>query len=340
VICKWRLEKRITLTWLAAISPVMVLTPLLVNKVFLSDPIFFQTRPGEEFMSVHYLLVHAGVAMFYLFYPSFDSSNSVLLSVLGLFGLAFFMLLSWQKLKQWSLQCEEDLVLFFIFFVTCLDTIVALCVFWGGWDDPMVSRFSLPLQLLMVILTLRVAGEFLKSRPLPKWTLVLAGMWIVLFAAPSSARLYETNHSITAREYTWLFEYLAHKDPASTLTICGSAVGPILHGMPAISIGAAKRGRWQLKTCLDEGIYREIIVLQRFRMDYNLGKYTEEGPAQLGDGFKLETIAEKVFHFDMITRISRLVDVDMKNVHAPDGIDQAPPKDEDAFTNNLISKLP
>jgi hypothetical protein len=32
--------------------------------------------------------------------------------------------------------------------------------------------------------------------------------------------------------------------------------------------------------------------------------------------------------------------VDMKNVHAPDGIDQAPPKDEDAFTNNLISKLP
>jgi hypothetical protein len=340
VICKWLVEKRITLTWLAAISPVLLLTPLLVNKVFLSNPTFFQTGPGQEFVSTHYLLDNAERAMFYMFYPSFDSTSSVLLSVSGLFGIAFFVFLAAQKIKPWFLQRSESLVLFFTFVVTCLNTVVALCVFWGDWDDPMVSRFSLPLQLLMVLLTLRVTAEFLKSRPLPKWTLVIAGMWIVLFAAPASGRLYQTNHIITSREYAWLFDYLAHKDPASTLTISGSSLGPILHNMPAISIASAKVSRWQLKTCLDEGIYREIIVFQRFKMDYKLGKYTEDGPTQLGGGFKLETLAEKKFHSDMISRISRLVDVDMTNVHAPANLVTKPIKNADDLVTDLETKLP
>jgi len=340
VICKWRLEKRITLTWMAAISPGLLLTPLLVNKVFLSNPLFFQTGPGQAFLSPHYLWANAIKAMFYLFYPSDDSTNSVLLSVLGVFGLGFFAFLAGQKLKQWFLQRSEDLVLFFIFAVICTGTVVALCVFWGDWDDPMVSRFSLPLQLLMVLLTLRVAVEFVKSRPLPKWTLVVAGMLIVLFTAPASARLYQTNHIITAREYSWLFEYLSHKDPTSTLTIAGSCLGPLLYNMPAISVASAKTARWQLKTCLNEGIYREIIVFQRFQMDYQLGKYVEAGPAPLGDGFKLETIAEKKFHPDMVSRISRLVDVDVTHVHAPDNLVKKPIKNEDDLVNDLVSKLP
>jgi hypothetical protein len=340
VICKWCIEKRITLTWMAAISPVLLLTPLLVNKVFLANPLFFQTGPGQEFVSTHYLLDNAEKAMFYLFYPSYDSTSSVLLSVVGLFGIAFFVFLAAQKTRQWYLERSEDLVLFFTFAVTCINTVVALCVFWGDWDDPMVSRFSLPLQLLMVLLTLRVAVEFSKPRPLPKWTLVVAGMWIVLFAAPASARLYQTNHIITAREYAWLFEYLEHKDPASTLTIAGSCLGPILYNMPAISIESAKIARWQIKTCLAEGIYREVIVFQRFKMDYGSGKYIEEGPTPLGGGFKLETIAEKKFHLDMISRISRVVDVDITNLHAPDGMVKPPFKDEDASVKDLLRKLP
>jgi len=339
-VCKWLHEKRITLTWMAAMAPVLLLIPLLENKVFVSNPGFFQTGPGQAFLSLHYLPDNAEVAMFYLFYPSFDSTSSLLLSVLGLFGVAFFAFLAVTKIKQWVSQRKEDIVLLSIFVVTCIDTTVALCVFWGHWDDPMVARFSLPLQLLMVILTLRIIVEFLKSRTLPKWTMVLAGIWIVLFAAPASTRHYQTSNIITAREYTWLFKYLAHKDPSSTLTISGSCIGPILHSMPAISIATAKQARWQIKTCLDEGIYREIIVIQRFIMDYKLGKYVESGPEPLGPGFKLETISEQRFRPDMISRISRVVDVDMTKAHPPDGLEKPPFKNEDAFVDDLIRKLP
>jgi hypothetical protein len=71
-----------------------------------------------------------------------------------------------------------------------------------------------------------------------------------------------------------------------------------------------------------------------------LGKYVEGGPSQLGEGFKLETIAERKFNVDTITRISRLVDVDMTNVHAPENMAKPPFKNEDELVNDLIAKLP
>jgi hypothetical protein len=322
VLCKWCQEKRITLTWMAAISPVMLLVPLLVNQVFSTNAAFFQTKPGQPFLSFIYLLGNTGTAIYYLFNPSLDSTNSLLLSVGGLFGTGFFLFLAVKKAKQWFLQRKEDMVLLLIFLVTGIITILVLCVFWGDWGDPMVSRFSLPLQLLLLLLLLRSTVEFVKSRPLPNWALLFAGMWIILFAAPASARLYQTNHSITGREYAWLFRYLAHKDPETTLMISGSVIGPILYNMPAIAIGTARDYRWQLKTCLDEGIYREIIVIQRFKIDFKSGKFLETGPTVLGDGFKLETIAEEKFHPDLISRISRVVDVDITNIPKPANLEK------------------
>ena len=341
VLCKWCQEKRITLTWMAALSPGLLLVPLLSNRVFTSNEQFFQTEPGQPFLSIGYLLDNASVAMYYLFNPNLDSTNSVLLSVLGLFGIAFFLFLSVKKMKQWYLQRTGDIMLFSIFVVTCINTFLVLCLFWGHWDDPIVSRFSLPLQLLMVVLTLRTSVEFLKSRPLPKLMLVLAGMWIVLFAAPASARLYQTNHSITGREYDWFFKYLSRQDPATTLAVAGSVVGPIIYNMPGISINAAKQARWQIKTCLSDGVYRKIIVIQRFKMDIKSGKFVDSGPSLLGEGFTLETIAEKQFHPDLLSRISRIVDVDVTKIPKPAYLEEKTHfLNDQEYDTYLLNKFP
>jgi hypothetical protein len=341
VLCKWCQEKRITLTWMAAFSPVLLLMPLLANENFSAHTAYFQTKPGEAFLSARYFMENAEVAIFYLFNPTFDNTNSVLLSVSGLFGVAFFLLLTGRKIKQWFVQRDEGIVLLFLFVLTCMNTVMILCLAWGRWDDPIISRFSLPLQLLMLVLMLRATVEFLKSRPLPKWMVIFAGIWIVLFAAPASARHLQTTHCITAREYAWLFDYLAKKDPATTLTISGSVIGPILHNMPCIAIGSARDFRWQIKTCLDEGIYREIVVIQRFELDYKTGKYVEKGPTVLGDGFKLETIGEKIFYPKIVTRLSRVVDVDVTNVPKPAGLEKRTTflgdQDHDSY---LLSKFP
>jgi hypothetical protein len=340
-LCKWCQEKRITLTWLAALSPLMLAMPLLVSERFASESLYLQTGPGQAFMSVHYFQGNAAAAFVYLFGLNLNNTNSVLLSVTGLFGVAYFLFLTRKNITHWFSQRSEDLVLLSISSITCINTILALCLSWGLWNDPVVARFSLPLQLLMLVLMLRSAARFLKSRPLPKWVLLFAGVWIALFAAPASARHYQTNHDITAREYSWFIEYLSHKDPATTLVVGGSIIGPVLYNMPTIGIGTARDSRWKIKTCLDRGVYREIIVLQRFKIDLNSGKYLETGPTQLGEGFKLETIDERVFHPDLITRISRIVGVDGTNGPAPVGLESRThflnANDYDAY---LLNQLP
>jgi hypothetical protein len=342
VMCKWYHEKQITLTWMAVLSPVMLLMPLLSNEVLSTTAGFLQTKADQSFLSLHYLSDNAIRAIFFLYNPSFDSTNSVLLSVVGTLGAAFFLLLVAQKAKQWFSERKDELVLAFVFGVTGVNTFLVLCVFWGHWDDPMVSRFSLPLQLLMVVVLLRVSMEFLKSRPMPRWPLLVAGVWIVLFAAPASARKYATDGIVTSREYSWLAEYLAHKDPSTVLTITGSSLGPILENMPAISIETAKQYRWQVKACLGSEFYKEIVILQRFEMNLKTGKYEETGPSRLGPGFKLETIAERYFRPNMVSRLSRVVDVDLTNVRAPDGLgkDRTQFTDEEDLVTYLLKKLP
>jgi hypothetical protein len=341
VLSKWCQEEKITLTWMAAISPALLIMPLLANEVFSAIPGHFHPPPGQPFLSLQYLLDNSVVAIYYMFCPNLGNTNSVLLSMTGLFGAVYFLFLTGRNIKQWFFQRADDLVLFAIFVITCINTALVLGVSWGHWDDPVASRLSLPLQLFMLVLMLRSTARLLGARPLPKWTLGLAGMWIVLFTAPASARLYQTNRGISALEYSWLFGYLAHKDPATTLTMCGSVTAPVLYNMPAIAIDRAREVRWKIKTCLDEGIYREIIVLQRFKIDYKSGKYLETGPARLGEGFKLETMAEKGFHPGTISRISRVVDVDLAGIPKPSGFEKRTKFiNSDDYDLYLLSQFP
>jgi hypothetical protein len=340
--CKWRREGRITLTWLAALSPALLLAPLLSNEVFMSEKDFFQTLPGQAFFSLHYLPDNLGRAIYYLFNPGFGSTNSFLLSASGLFAAGFFALLLLRNIGRWYQQRSPEIVLVGIALVVVGTTLLGLVNFWGQWDDPLVSRFSLPLQLLMVLLILRIAVEFLKTRLLPKWGPMVAGAWLVLFAAPASAQHFLTTDIVTAGEYRWYLDFLSHKDPSETLTLSGSSLGPIIYNRPAISFDAARAHRWEVNACLDGEFYREIIVLQRFKLDFKTGKYVETGPSLLGAGFKLETIAERRFRPYLVSRISRLVEVDLTHVSAPPGFDaEKPPfENNDAMLTHLWRKLP
>jgi len=343
VLSKWYYEKRITMTWLAAASPALLLMPLMSNEIFMSTAGFFQTNPGQHFFSLQYLSDNAGRAVYYLFNPSFDGTNSILLSSVGIVALVFFVMLCIGKAKEFFVGRKTEVVLIFILCITLANTLLALCNFWGQWDDPMVSRFSLPLQLLLVVLVLRIIAEFLKARPLPRWMVIVPGIWALLFAVPASARHFATGDIVTDREYAWLIKYLSHKDPSETLTIAGSSLGPILYNMPAISIEEAKARKWQVKACTDGEFYKEVIILQRFMMDYKTGKFAETGPSQLGSGFKLQTLAEKRFRPDIISRISRVVDVDLtgiKPLPAADTEGEFPFKNESELVGRLLRKLP
>jgi hypothetical protein len=341
VLYKWWRTGRIGLTLFSAVSPLFLLPPLLVNKVFLDQPAFFQTKPGEVVFAWAHLPDNLAHAVYYLFTPGLNSTNSLLLSTAGVVALVFLGLLLGRNFVRGKNARCDDMVLTLILVVVLANTIIAQCYYWGHWDDPLATRFSLPLQLMMTVAVLRVTREFLVQRLLPWQALFVAGAWIVLVAAPIDARRYVDMGNVTCREYAWFHDYLAKKSPAETLSVMSSPIGPILQNYPAISFDHAKMSKWQIKACLEGEFYHEILVMQRFKIDEKTGKLFESGSSQLGDEFVLQTLAETHFRPNIISRISRLVDVKGELKPPPDFEKEKPPfKDEDAFVSHLLNKLP
>lgn len=341
VLCKWLRTRCVGLTWGSALAPLLLLAPLLVNKVILDDPSRFQTKPGQPAFALANLSDNLSHAIYYLFAPSFDSTNSVLLSAAGVIALVFLIALLGRGCIRVMREGGADMVLVCILVIILANTLLELCYFWGYWDDPLVARFSLPFQLMMVLAILRVTREFLKHRILPWSALAVAGAWLLFVTTPAEVHHFTSVDNVTCQEYAWFHEYLAKKSPATTLSVVGSSLAPILQNFPAISTEQAKARKWQLKACLEGEFYQEIIVLQRFEIDIKTGKLVESGPGQVGDGFVLQTLAERRLRPYIIARISRLVDVKDGLTPPPHFDEEKPPfKDGTALFTHLVRKLP
>jgi hypothetical protein len=341
MLCKWLRTRHAGLTWFSAVSPSLMFPPLLVNKVFLDQPAFFQTKPGGDAFSLVNLPDNLAHAVYYLFDPNLNSTNSLLLSSAGIIALVFLIVLLVRNFARGSNLRTNDVVLALVLLIVLANTALTQCYFWGYWDDPMVSRFSLPFQLMMALAILRVLQEFWIRRPIPRQVLFVAGAWIVFMAAPSAARRYSSDSNVTCREYAWFHDYLATKSPTETLSVAASSLGPLLQNYPAIPFIRAQIYKWQLKACLEGQFYREILVLQRFKIDEKTGKLVETGSSHLGDGFVLQTLAETHFRPNVVSRISRLIDV-KGDLKPPPHFDEEkfPFADDDALVEHLLKKLP
>jgi len=341
VLVKWWRTREIQLTWLSATAPLWLIIPLLVNEVGLDDPTRFQLKAGQKAFALANLPDNLNHALYYLFNWDIDSTNSFLLSALGMIALVFLVWLLAKNFVRNLRTGGDDLILTFAGMVVGSNIVIALTYFWGHWDDVMVSRFSLPLQLMLALAVLRVTREFFKQRAVPWPALFAVWAWIFLVTAPAEARHFASSDIVTVQEYNWYHDYLAKKSPAETLSVVSSSIAPILQNYPAISVDEAKAAQWQLKACLEGEFYREVLVLQRFQIDKQTGKLFEIGPSQLGDKFVLQTLAERRVRPDIISRISRLIDVKEK-VKPPARFEaeKLPFKDDEELVGHLLRKLP
>ena len=341
-LCKWLRDRQISLTWISAVAPLALILPLLLNIILFDDPGRLQVKLGQSAFLMVNLPGNLAHAVYYLFSSSFDSTDSLLLSAVGLIALVFLVVLLGRNFVSNMSKGNDDVMLTCVFIIVAINTVIEFCYFWGHWDDPLVSRFSLPLQLMMTLGTLRVLREFLKSRRLPRSILIGAGAWILFLTAPADAHNgVPSADNYSPCEYAWFHEFLAKKSPATTLSISSSSLGPILQNYPAISIGEAKLDRWQLKACLEDRLYQEILVLQRFKLDPKTGKFIEHDPVLLGDGFVLQTLAERRFRPNYISRISLLIGV-KGDVKPPTSFEKEkiPFKNDEAVIAHLIDELP
>ncbi len=333
VIWQWLRRREIQLSWIAIISPLFLVVPLAINLVFVKSPNLFQTIQGQSYISLGHLVGNLEQAIWYLYNFDLTASNSIILSILGSVSIVAFFVKIFSMRKGFLKQEDEVLLILFSLFVVAA-TGVTMSQFWGQWSDAAAARFSLPMHLLFIFCFARVAGEFLKTRFLSVWVPVSAFVAAIVLSTSSAVASYATRALWSGREYAWFIKELDAPRYRDALVISHS-IGPIIYNHAAIGVEVAESSKWKINECLKNGIYNDIVVLDRLIIDketlqersYNTDRAWDinrvsgvgDSGGALSAAFKRETISEIRLRGNVISRMSRIVKVE--------GPDAVPPKE-------------
>jgi len=346
----WR-ARRLHLTWTALASPLYLLPYAWQHQVFAARPGAWElaSRPGSErVFSATYLPDNLGHALNFFFNTTGEHSNSLVLAALGFVALPFLLLWLLKALRQLrSLPPARAVFAFFILGLLA-HTLLLLCYFWGRFDDPVIRRLSLPLNLLLAFSVVAVAAEF--RFPPRAWRVLAAGVVAGLFghSLPIMARHDYTLDYYVGREMAWRREFIAAHPERDYLVIDNNSIIWITHLVSSTPIPQVLMNKERIIFNLRNRLFTSIYVFQRLEVDPLTGTATVPGEDQLGPDFQLETVWERRFTPLKLSRISRIVTIregpTTRPAPATDPVTTLPPEEleraRQGFFEQLIQRLP
>lgn len=305
---RWWTERRVDLTWLLSFAPLFLVPYVLHNRVFRARATAWEleSQPGYDTpFSLAYVPDNFAHALNFFLDTTGEQSNSLVLGVLGLIALPFLGLAVIRTLRQLPAASPERAALAFISIGFAAHTLLMLAYFWGRFDEPVIRRLSLPLNLAMALALVAVAAEF--RRPaLLKALIAAAVLGLVAHALPSMARHdYSLDYS-AGRETEWRREFIAAHPERDYLLIdndCIIWIGHLVSGTPVRHVRANKDS---IVFNFRNRVFSDIYVFQRFSVDPATGELTIHPVDDLGPDYELEPVWERRFVPLTVTRISRV----------------------------------
>jgi hypothetical protein len=341
VLFKWIRERRVTMTYFSAFSPLLLFSFFLSNRSFIGNDGFMQRHNDAAFVSISNLAGNLERAAYYLLDPPTGMmTNSLFLSIVGFFAITLFLVYVLLKIIRRQTLNETTVVLLAVLSIALATTLIGLLENWGQWDDPMAARFCLPFHLLMVMCfaaALANSDFYKKYRMGAMAVVVIPACWIVIFTSSQNASHHMTS-VMPAAHASAFFRGWADKNATERDLLVGeSSIGFIVDNHPSVAFISANMAPWKLKAVLNAGLYDHVYVMQRLRMDpAGSGKwiaYTETEP--LSSTVVLKTIAESRPRSDYVDRISEVVDVEGAK---PEDVD--PSKNMEHYNDWLAKILP
>jgi len=308
----WRKTRRLELSWFLALSPLLLLTPLLVNRVFFATPAYFESvARGVDTFGAGYFRRNLADAIHYLYNGNGTLTNSPLLSWLGTPALLVCIVAALGNFRAAIRDGNPLLVLLGFAVFAAGFTGVVLFYFWGQFTDPVAARLSFPLQAVFLLSILSLAPRLLRTRRRLRLAQGAAALFVLAYAVPVEARHAATDRLPVSLEAQWAVDYtLAHGD-GRTLFVAFSALPMLCHERPAIPLGFMSAAPEFFDSLIDSPAYRQVLALEVYRRDAATGgwvpvhddltRYCQRR------GIVLEPVAEKVFVPGYESRISRLV---------------------------------
>lgn len=306
ILMVWIRQRRITLPWPSVVAPIFLLSPLLSIRIFISNEEFFQLEePTQKFFELGNIPENFGHAVYYFFSWSPDNTNSLLLSVFGFVSLVFVLLLFVRNFREIFTEPDWRLPFYLFFGLVAGNTLWALSNFWGQFDDPVVSRITLPIHVFLtlgVVLTLR---EFFKERPLPVWLHGFVGLFIVVFTMQANTRHFFTNDIEINRHMEWAVEFAREDATERDLFVAESSLPFIVNHRPSIADFRAKARPELLLRSMELGFYDNVYFVFRYRQknDFSL---EPRGDPSVMDDLVVEIAEEYWWRPNFVSRIYRL----------------------------------
>jgi hypothetical protein len=305
----WWRERRPVLNVVFCCTPLLLLPYALHNRVFSARASSWElaSQPGHEHaFSLGYIGDNIAHDLNFFFNTNGEQSNSLVIAVLGFLAAPFFLL--W-AVKTLRVARDRDparvtTALFAIGFAA--HTALLLCYFWGKFDDPVIRRLSLPLNLALAIGVVTVVTEF-GGRIAARLLIVVTVIGIFGHALPAMARHDFTQDYYIGREAEWRRDFMAAHPEHDYLVIDNSSIFWITHLVSATPMIQATQHKDNVYFCWQNHIFTGIYAFQRFEVDEETGKLTVQRDDDLGPDYQLQTVWERRFTPLRVSRISRVV---------------------------------
>lgn len=306
----WWRERRLLLPWPVLVAPLLFL-PCAWHNIVLSGNKVLWELPDDldrRFDPVHVAGNLTRAARF-LFSTAQEHPNSIYVSVVGVFGLLVCLVL-WLRRPFAPLQRPARSIALVFSIAICGNLGLLMFYFWGGLDDPLVSRLSLPLHVLFAAAGAVALSWLDRWKPATRWALAGALASIPLIYGRTTQQHLYTSFNLLAHELTWEREVLSRRTPGPRLVITNKSCLPWLaQGTASVLIDRGRERAEQIRFHMEAGSFVEVLVTQRLRATTPNGDFELEPEYRLPPRFHLETLAERRFGPN-VARISKLVRLD------------------------------
>jgi len=351
VLWVWWNDRRPTLTWVVILLPLLLLPYALHNQVFSVRTSSWEmaSQPGfDRPFSLSYVPDNIAHNLNFFFSPTGEHSNSFVLSVLGFLALPFFALWSLKTLRHLRAAPPPRAALAVFALGFAAHTLLLLCYFWGRFDDPVIRRLSLPLNLTLVIATITVAAELSWNGRIWPLLAVAIGAGFFAHSLPAMARHGYSAEYYVGREMEWRREFIAAHPERDYLFIDNNSIIWITHLVSATPVRQALEQKGNIVFNFRNRIFSAIYVFQRLGIDPGSGRLTVPAEDDPGPDYQLETVWERRFTPLTVSRISRVVSIREGPVTPPVrplvSLDKLTPEEREKirleYMDNFIKRLP
>lgn len=312
VLWVWWSERRPRLNWLVLSLPLLLVPYALHNQVFSVRASSWEmaSQPGfERPFSLAYVPDNIAHNLNFFFNTTGEHSNSLVLSILGFLALPFFALWGIKTLRNLRAAAPAKATLAIFGLGFAMHTLLLLCYFWGRFDDPVIRRLSLPLNLMLVLAVVTVAAEMNWRGQIWRILAALVGAGFFAHSLPAMARHDYSLDYYVGREMDWRREFIAAHPERDYLFIDNNSIIWITHRVSATPVRQALDQKGNIIFNFRNHVFSAIYVFQRLNIDPETGRASVPVEDDPGPDYQLEKMWERRFTPLTVSRISRVVSI-------------------------------